>query len=61
MGADGGNRDSFSQHCGEIKMTRLFIYLSRLRGLFTKRKLEDQLTVRRALETEAARLAARPR
>jgi len=25
-------------------MTRLFIFLSRLRGLFTKRKLEDQLT-----------------
>src|ERR1041385_1579943 len=37
------NRDSFPHPLGEINMTSLRIFLSRLRGLFLKRKLEQDL------------------
>src|ERR1044071_4347231 len=44
MGTHGGNRNPFSQPLGEITMTSLWIFLSRLRGLFAKRKLEVELS-----------------
>src|ERR1044071_6962504 len=37
------NRDSFPHALGEINMTSLRIFLSRLRGLFLKRQLEQDL------------------
>ena len=37
------NRDSFPESVGEYTMSTLRIFLSRLRGLFLKRKLEDEM------------------
>ena len=43
MEPDGRNCDSFSHTLGEINMTSLRIFLSRLRGLFLKRRLEEEM------------------
>jgi predicted permease len=43
MAPNLGNRDSFSDSLGGIDMSSLLIFLSRLRGLFLKRRLEEDL------------------
>src|ERR1041385_6085610 len=43
MEPDGRNCDSFPHALGEIDMTTLRIFLSRLRGLFQKQRLEDEM------------------